>query len=59
MPRVSSWRQVRPHLDFDVPPAIVAEAGQANVDAEEQQLQSKIDRYRVYPSVKVGVTYRF
>ncbi len=42
-----------------MPPAIVAEAGQANVDAEEQQLQSKIDRYRVYPSVKVGVTYRF
>lgn len=49
----------RPHLDFDVPPAIVAEAGQANVDAEEQQLRDKVDRYRFYPVVKIGVTYRF
>ena len=49
----------RPHLDYDVPAAIVAEAGQANVNAEEQQLQSKVDRFRFYPIVKIGATYRF
>ncbi|GLU32639.1 hypothetical protein WKR88_11180 [Trinickia caryophylli] len=49
----------RPHLDFDVPPAIVAEAGAANVAAEEQKLRDKVDRFRFYPIVKLGVTYRF
>jgi hypothetical protein len=42
-----------------VPADIVAEAGQANVDAEKQSLQNTVDRYRFYPIVKVGVTYRF
>jgi hypothetical protein len=49
----------RPKLDFDVPADIVAEAGQANVDAEKQDLQNKADKLRWYPVVKVGVTYRF
>jgi hypothetical protein len=49
----------RPHVDFNVPADIVAEAGQANVNAEEQSLQNSADRLRFYPIVKVGVTYRF
>lgn len=49
----------RPHVDFDVPPAIVAEAGESNVDTEEQQLRNKVERYRIYPIVKLGATYRF
>lgn len=49
----------RPHVDFDVPADIVAEAGQENVDAEKQELQDKADKLRFYPIVKVGVTYRF
>jgi hypothetical protein len=49
----------KPHVEFDVPADIVAEAGQENVDAEEQQLQDKANRLRFYPIVKVGVTYRF
>lgn len=49
----------RPHVDYDVPSDIVAAAGQANVNAEEASLQDKVDRLRVYPIVKVGVTYRF
>lgn len=49
----------QPHVDFNVPAAIVAEAGQANVDAEEQQLRNDVERYRFYPIVKIGVTYRF
>jgi hypothetical protein len=49
----------KPKVDFDVPADIVAEAGQANVNAEEQSLQNTADRLRFYPIVKVGVTYRF
>ncbi|HTJ92989.1 MAG TPA: hypothetical protein VL424_07755 [Pararobbsia sp.] len=49
----------RPHLDYDVPANIVAAAGQDNVNAEEANLQDKVDRLRFYPIVKVGVTYRF
>jgi len=49
----------RPHLDYDVPADIVAAAGQANVDAEKQALQDKVNNARFYPIVKVGVTYRF
>lgn len=49
----------KPHVDYDVPADIVAEAGQANVNAEEQSLQNTADRLRFYPIVKIGVTYRF
>ena len=49
----------RPHVDYDVPADIVAAAGQDNVNAEEASLQDKLDKYRFYPIVKVGVTYRF
>ncbi|MGF6244391.1 MULTISPECIES: hypothetical protein [Paraburkholderia] len=49
----------KPRVDFDVPANIVAEAGQANVDAEKQSLQNTADRLRFYPIVKVGVTYHF
>ena len=49
----------KPRVDFDVPADIVAEAGQANVDAEKQSLQNTADRLRFYPIVKVGITYHF
>lgn len=49
----------RPRVSFDVPANIVAAAGQENVDAEKQNLQSKANRLKFYPIVKVAVTYRF
>jgi hypothetical protein len=49
----------RPHVELDVPANIVAEAGQANVNAQQQQLQDKADNWKFYPIVKVGVSYRF
>lgn len=49
----------QPHVSFDVPSEIVAEAGQANVNAEQQQLQDKANNWRFYPIVKIGVSYRF
>lgn len=49
----------RPRVDLNVPASIVAQAGQANVDAERQELQDKANRLRFYPIIKIGVTYRF
>jgi hypothetical protein len=49
----------RPTVDLDVPASIVAQAGQANVDAERRELQDKANRLRWYPIIKIGVTYRF
>jgi opacity protein-like surface antigen len=49
----------KPSVSFNVPANIVASAGQANVNAEEQSLQSKADDLKVYPIVKVALTYRF
>lgn len=49
----------RPRVDLNVPASLAAQAGQANVDAERQQLQDKADKLRFYPIVKIGVTYRF
>ncbi|WP_277189243.1 hypothetical protein [Caballeronia sp. BR00000012568055] len=49
----------RPRVDYDVPANIVAVVGQAYVDQEKQDLQDKADKFRWYPIVKVGVTYRF
>jgi hypothetical protein len=49
----------KPRVSFDVPANIAAAAGQSNVDAEEQSLQDKANKFKVYPIVKVAVTYRF
>ncbi|WP_321817054.1 MULTISPECIES: hypothetical protein [unclassified Paraburkholderia] len=49
----------KPKVSFDVPADIVSAAGQENVNAEESQLQSKANKLRFYPIVKVSVTYRF
>lgn len=49
----------RPHYSYDVPAELVQVAGPNAVRADEQQLEDKLNRLRVYPVVKVGVTYRF
>ncbi|MEP9324530.1 hypothetical protein PPMP20_15485 [Paraburkholderia phymatum] len=49
----------RPQVMLDVRADIMAEAGQANVDAERPALQDKADKWRWYPLVKAGVAYRF
>lgn len=48
-----------PHVELDVPANIAAEAGQANVNAEQQALQNEANKLRFYPIVKIGVSYRF
>ena len=49
----------KPHVDFNVPADIAAAAGQQNVNAEEQSLQSKANNFKVYPIVKIALVYRF
>jgi hypothetical protein len=40
-------------------PGILAAAGQANIDAERAKVQDKLDPLRVYPVVKLGVSYTY
>ncbi len=49
----------RPRVDYNVSPDLVAAAGAANVAAEEQKLRDKVDRYRFYPIVQLGLSYTF
>ncbi|KAH0438497.1 hypothetical protein [Paraburkholderia fungorum] len=49
----------KPSVSFDVPANIANAAGAENVAAEEQNLQSKANKFPVYPIVKVSLTYRF
>lgn len=49
----------KPSVDFNVPSDIAAQAGSANVAAEEQKLQSKARDLEYYPMVKVSLVYRF
>jgi len=49
----------RPHVSYTVSPALLALAGANNVNAEEQDISNTANRYRFYPIVQVGVSYRF
>jgi hypothetical protein len=49
----------KPRVGYNVSPELVAIAGADNVYAEEQKIRNSVNRYRLYPIVQVGVTYRF
>ncbi|CAE6822050.1 hypothetical protein R70006_06248 [Paraburkholderia domus] len=49
----------KPHVDYQVSPQLVAIAGADNINAEVQSVQSKANRYRWYPILQVGLSYRF
>lgn len=49
----------RPSYSYSVPAGLEELAGPKVVDQEEQELANKLNKLRVYPIVKVGVTYRF
>ncbi len=38
---------------------VLAQAGQANVDAEQAKLQDKMDKLRAYPAIKLGLSIGF
>lgn len=49
----------RPHVSYSVPDVYSQLVSQQDIADEEQQLSNKIDKYRWYPVVQLGVTYRF
>jgi hypothetical protein len=49
----------RPRTSYSVPQIYAAYTTQANIDQEEQNLSNKLERYKLYPVVQIGVSYRF
>ncbi len=49
----------RPHTTYNVPQIYSLLTTQANIDQEEQNISNKIERYKLYPVVQIGVSYRF
>ena len=49
----------RPHYSYDVPAGVAQLAGPKVIAREEQEIESKLNKLRFYPVVKVGITYRF
>lgn len=45
--------------DFDVSPALMAQWGPERAEAERRALDDKLDNYKWWPVVRLGVTYRF
>ena len=49
----------RPRVSYSVPAIYSQLTTQANIDQEEQNIANQVERYRWYPVVQLGVTYRF
>jgi hypothetical protein len=49
----------RPKAKLTPSANLLAQAGQANVDAEQAKLQEKMDKLRVYPVIKLGLSFGF
>ncbi|MGF6771564.1 hypothetical protein P3T18_004051 [Paraburkholderia sp. GAS199] len=49
----------RPRVSYNVPQIYSLFTTQANIDKEEKDISDKVSRYKLYPVVQIGVTYRF
>jgi hypothetical protein len=49
----------RPRTTYSVPQIYTLVTTQANIDQEEQNISNKVERYKLYPVVQIGVSYRF
>ena len=49
----------RPRTTYTVPQIYTLVTTQANIDQEEQNISNKVERYKLYPVVQIGVSYRF
>jgi hypothetical protein len=49
----------RPRTTYSVPQIYTLIVTQANIDQEEQNISNKVERYKLYPVVQIGVSYRF
>jgi hypothetical protein len=49
----------RPHTSYSVPAIYSLFTTQANINDQERQISEKVERYKIYPVVQIGVSYRF
>ena len=49
----------KPQVSYYVPEIYSMFTTQANIDDEEQKINDRVARYKWYPVVEIGVTYRF
>ncbi|WP_408481578.1 hypothetical protein [Paraburkholderia graminis] len=49
----------RPRTHYNVPAIYSMFTTQANIDEQEQKINDKVERYKLYPVVQLGVSYRF
>lgn len=49
----------KPDVTLSASPALLALAGQANVDAERNRVQDKVKKYDIYPVLRFTVGYAF
>lgn len=48
----------KPKASLTATPGLAAQAG-SNIEAERRELQDEADKYRVFPILKIGASYRF
>jgi hypothetical protein len=49
----------RPRTSYSVPEIYTLFTTQANIDKQEQDINDKVARYKLYPVVQIGVSYHF
>lgn len=49
----------RPSTTYYVPAIYSTLTSQANIDQEQQSISNRLARYRLYPAVQIGLSYRF
>jgi hypothetical protein len=49
----------RPRTHYNVPAIYSMFTTQANIDEQEQKISNTVERYKIYPVLQIGVTYRF
>lgn len=49
----------RPRTTYSVPEIYTAFTSAQNIAEQEQKISDKVERYKLYPVLQLGVTYRF
>lgn len=49
----------KPRVSYNVPAIYSSFTSQANIDEQERKITESVERYKWYPVVQLGVTYRF
>jgi hypothetical protein len=49
----------KPHTSYSLPAIYTLFTTQQNINSQEADISSRVERYKWYPVVQLGVTYRF